>query len=117
MRLSYFPSVGYFVLPMGLLGAGLNAQHLTTLLQLKYDFSIGLLLLGWVSYTVVMVHYIWHLVGKKNRERLIQEWYDPFRRSFLPAITLTSVLFILSIAQVLNINQTFSKGQIQLRII
>jgi len=116
MRLSYFPSVGYFVLPMGLLGAGLNAQHLTTLLQLKYDFSIGLLLLGWVSYTVVMVHYIWHLVGKKNREILIQEWYDPFRRSFLSAITLTSVLFILSVAQVLNINQVVTDSSSELSL-
>lgn len=116
MRLSYFPSVGYFVLPMGLLGAGLNAQHLTALLQLKYDFSMALLFLGWISYTVIMIHYIWHLVGRKNRQALIQEWYDPFRRSFLPAITLTSVLFILSIAQVLNINQSVSSASSDLSL-
>lgn len=91
-------------MPMGLIGAGLNAKHLTDLLNLQYNFSIELLAYGWLSFVIVMTHYVWNLIRSKNRNALKEEWYDPFRRSFLPAITLTTILFIISLAQVFEFN-------------
>lgn len=91
-------------MPMGLIGAGLNAKHLTDLLNLQYNFSIELLAYGWLSFVIVMAHYVWNLIRSKNRNALKEEWYDPFRRSFLPAITLTTILFIISLAQVFEFN-------------
>jgi len=102
VRFKITPSITYFVMPMGLIGAGLNAKHLIGLLNLQYDFSIDLLAYGWLSFVLVMTHYVWNLISSKNRNVLTNEWYDPFRRSFLPAITLTTILFIMSLVQVID---------------
>lgn len=100
-------------MPMGIIGAGLNARHLQDLLNLSFDFSVVILVFGWLSFLVVMSHYVWHLLSQQNRSALIEEWYDPFRRSFLPGITLTSILFILSITQVFELD----KGPNQLEVL
>jgi len=102
VQIRYLPSIVYFGMPMGLLGAGLNAHHLIELFSLEYDISIVLLILGWSSFLVVFTHYIWHLINANDRNLLVQEWYDPFRRSFIPAVSLTAILFIISITLVLK---------------
>jgi tellurite resistance protein TehA-like permease len=102
MRLNYLPSIIYFGMPMGLLGAGLNAHQLVEFFALEFDFSIILLSLGWVSFIFIFFHYVWHLIRVNNRSQLVQEWYDPFRRSFIPAVSLTLILFIISVSKVLG---------------
>lgn len=102
MRLNYLPSILYFGMPMGLIGAGLNARHLMELFNLNFDFSLAILIYGWIVFFVVSIHYAWNLIRSNNRNSLIKEWYDPFRRSFIPAISLTSILFFISFYQVLD---------------
>lgn len=102
MRLNYLPSILFFGMPMGLIGAGLNARHLIELFNIEFDFSIAILFYGWIAFVFVLTHYLWHLVNATHRNKLIQEWYDPFRRSFLPSVSLTSILFLMSIYQVLD---------------
>jgi len=102
MRLYFFPSILYFGMPMGLIGAGLNARHLMELFDLQNDISLTVLFYGWITFIVVSIHYILHLFRATLRDQLIEEWHDPFRRSFLPAITLTAIIFFMSIAQVLE---------------
>ncbi|MDX1352112.1 MAG: hypothetical protein R3254_03810, partial [Thiomicrorhabdus sp.] len=89
MRIQFFPSITYFVMPMGLIGAGLNARHLMEMFALKVDISIALLIGGWLSFVILLLHYSWKLSKGDHRSALIDEWYDPFRRSFLPSISLT----------------------------
>ena len=96
MRFHYLPSILYFGMPMGLIGAGLNAQHLIEFLGLHNDIALWILLYGWVSLVIVGSHYIKHLFGQM-RQSLQQEWHDPFKRSFFPAVTLTLLLFIVSL--------------------
>ncbi len=96
MRLHYMPSILYFGMPMGLIGAGLNAQHLSELLDLHNDIASWLLFYGWLSLAIVGGHYIKNLLGGQ-RKNLQQEWQHPFTRSFFPAITLTLLLLILSL--------------------
>ncbi|NPA72829.1 MAG: hypothetical protein GXO35_08385 [Gammaproteobacteria bacterium] len=108
MQFYYRPSILYFGMPMGLLGAGLNAQHLQEIFSLEYNFALGLLIYGWVSLWGVAIHYVSHLFGE-SRRGLLQEWLDPFKRSFFPAITLTMMLFILSLqsyASLISLDQT-----------
>ncbi len=91
-------------MPMGLIGTGLNARHLMEVFNLQIDIAIELLIYGWLSFVILMFHYLWNLSKRQQRGALIDEWYDPFRRSFLPAISLTTILFIVSIAQVFEFN-------------
>ncbi len=96
MRINYLPSILYFGMPMGLIGAGLNAQHLTAQLDLDSNIALWILFYGWISLAIVGSHYIKHLFGEV-RTAMLQEWHDPFKRNFFPAITLTLLLLLLSL--------------------
>lgn len=96
MQFNYRPSIVSFGIPMGLLGAGLNAQHLIELLSWQSSSIIWILFYGWLSLLIVGLKYTLHFLGQ-DRQRLKQEWYDPSQRSFFPSITLTLMLFILSL--------------------
>ncbi len=96
MRINYLPSILYFGMPMGLIGTGLNAQHLAVLLGLHNDIASWILFYGWISLAIVGSHYIKHLFGEV-RTAMQQEWQDPFKRNFFPAITLTLLLLLLSL--------------------
>ncbi|BCN93378.1 hypothetical protein THMIRHAM_11630 [Thiomicrorhabdus immobilis] len=72
------------------------------LFNLEMDISIAILIYGWVVFFIVSTHYVWHLIRSGYRNNLIKEWYDPFRRSFLPAVSLTTILFLMSLYQVLD---------------
>jgi len=96
MRFNYPSSVLYFTIPMGLLGVSLNAQHLTEQLSLHNNVSLWILFYGWISFFVISAHYVLHFLGQ-HRTHLLQEWNHPSQCSLFPAITLTILLFILSL--------------------
>ena len=101
MNIRYNPSIINFGMPMGLIGAGVNAQHLTSMLSLHNDIASWILFYGWLSLAVVSIHYLLKIMGS-TREGLLKEWLDPAELSFFPAVTLTFLLFILSMIPVFD---------------
>jgi len=96
------PTILYFGLPMGLLGLGMNAEHLRFMIGVEFDFGAPFIVLGWLSFIYLCLHYLYWFFNEEVRQKLIGEWMNPFRRSFLPAVTLTGMLFILSLEPVLS---------------
>lgn len=93
-NLKFQPTLLNFGLPMGLLGLGVNAEHLAYLIG--YDIALGLpfILLGWFSFIYLKLHYALGLLNGDMRVIIRNEWFNPFKRSFLPAVSLTGFLFI-----------------------
>jgi len=98
-NLQFMPSILYFGLPMGLLGLAVNAQHLTSIFDIELNIALPFLILGWGSFIYLIVHYIFNILDPTKRETLKEEWHEPFKRSFLPAITLTALLMLLSLKE------------------
>lgn len=96
LKISFTPTVINFGLPMGVLGAGVNASNLENL-YISTGVTAILFLLGMVSFVLIGAHYLYHLTSTHSRRQLALEWGDAFKRSFLPAITLTAFLFIIAI--------------------
>lgn len=110
MSKAFLPTIFLFGMPMGLIGAGLNAHHLMELFALNHDISIAIILYGWLSLAVVTLLYLPALIGfkdKSHRLLLVDEWHDPFKRSFLPAVSLTFMLLLMSLATVFEQNHTY----------
>ena len=97
-NLKFQPTLLNFGLPMGLLGLGVNAEHLAYLTE--YDIALGLpfILLGWFSFVYLKIHYALGLLNGDMRVIIRNEWFNPFKRSFLPAISLTGFLFIQTVS-------------------
>ncbi|GKT12252.1 MAG: tellurite resistance protein [Thiomicrorhabdus sp.] len=81
---------------MGLLGAGLNAQHLAELLNWQSSIVQWIIFYAWLNLGVISLQYLWQNIIL-DRQLLKQEWTDPSQRSFFPSITLTLLLFMLSL--------------------
>jgi len=94
MKLTFKSSIGYFGMPMGLLGLSLNAWHFETVLSWPNQLSYLLIGLGWVSLFVVSVAYMGHFIFFGHREHLLSEWNDSFKVTLFPIVTLTFLLFI-----------------------
>lgn len=92
---------------MGLLGLGVNAEHLESFVNLQIQLSSVILSLGWFSFIFLTIHYLAHLLSN-NASELTKEWHDPFKRSFLPAFTLTGILFIFSVSQIIDRHSFFN---------
>lgn len=97
-KLKFTPTLLNFGLPMGLLGLGVNGEHLTYLTGFDYDFGLPFVLLGWFSFAYLILHYFLGLLNGNERVIIRNEWFNPFKRSFMPAVSLTALLFIQTLA-------------------
>ena len=104
----FAPSVVYFGIPMGLLGAAMNGLHLQQMLGFEQDpflnsLMLGFILFGWFSFVLVSVGFALGLFNK-NRDSLQKEWFNHFQISLFPSITLTTFLVIMTGVKVLPLN-------------
>lgn len=101
-KINFAPTIINFGLPMGLLGLGLNAEHLSHLFEFDYLAPL-LLLIGLISFSILSLHYLYFFANKQSRQELLNEWHHPFTRSFLPAITLTALLALMGLNSLLEV--------------
>lgn len=100
MPFSIRTSIAHFSIPMGLLALGLNGLHLQSVLMWDSFLPRAILTLGWVALLLVGGIYGWQWFRSETRETLLEEWHNPFNLSMFPAVTLTLLLFILSLKQI-----------------
>ncbi len=91
---------------MGVIGFGLNLQHFLAMFQLQQNWALPVLFIGWFSFTWLSFHYIKNALNRIKRSEMFGEWVNPFKRSFLPAITLTLMLILISIYQTFSLDHS-----------
>ncbi|MBN2865576.1 MAG: hypothetical protein JXK16_06165 [Thiotrichales bacterium] len=106
----FAPSVVYFGIPMGLLGAAMNGLHLQQMLGFEQDVALNNLMLsfilfGWLTFILVGVGFASGLFNK-HRDKLKKEWLSHFQISLFPSITLTTFLVIMTSVKIFSLNPT-----------
>ncbi|WP_319557564.1 hypothetical protein [Thiomicrorhabdus sp.] len=95
-RLQFSSSIVYFGMPMGLIGAGMNANHFSEYIQGAENLAVALWGIGVFSLLVISAWYALEFFQRESGSRLRAEWRDPFLRSFFPAVTLTTMLALMA---------------------
>ena len=88
---------------MGLIGLGLNGLHFARALGFNSLLAEIILFYGFFALALVSLPYFYHLIKEKigisEQMHLLKEWQDPFQITLFPAVTLTFLLFFLSLWQ------------------
>lgn len=99
----FTPSITLFAMPMGLIGLGNNGLHYAQGLSLDAILARGILYYGYIVLAIVGIPYFYTLIKewfqRSKQTSLLSEWQHPFQLSLFPSITLTLMLFFLSLWQ------------------
>ncbi len=102
-KLFFTPSVALFGMPMGLIGLGLNGLHYAQTLNWDDTLARVILYYGYIALAIVGIPYFYTLIKewlfRPEQALLLSEWQHPFQLSLFPSITLTLMLFFLSLWQ------------------
>lgn len=102
-RLQFFP-VSFFAMVMGMAGLTIAWEKASELYQISSVVYSTLLIQSMVAFTILLV--IYAIKSVLYREAVSQEWSNPIKMNFLPAISISMLLFSVAL---LPIDQTASR--------
>jgi len=89
-RLQYMP-ISFFAMVMGMVGLTIAWEKASVIYQFSSMIYSTLLLLSLVIFVVLSALYIYK--GFKFRQAVMQEWSNPVKMNFVPAISISLLLF------------------------
>jgi tellurite resistance protein len=101
--LQFFP-VSFFAMVMGMVGLTIAWEKASELYQINSVIHHTLLIQSMVAFTILLV--IYGIKSVLYREAVSQEWSNPVKINFLPAISISMLLFSVAL---LPIDQTASR--------
>jgi len=90
--------ISYFSMPMGVLGVGLEVQHLEKMLEISHFFGEVIVYFSWALVGAMLCYFLFNQLSEKGRSHTLSQWRDPLSLLDFPILSLTALLVLMTLS-------------------